>query len=100
LALAALPVLAAGLAITRTFRWISLFRTATINLTLITLGKYLLDFLLDAFPWLLRPTADPHLFTIRFLPLPGIELLSLFGFLVSAWLGCRTPQRAAPAASV
>lgn len=97
LALAALPVLAAGLVITETFRWVSLFRTAMINLTLIMLGKYLLDFLLDAFPWLLLFTADPHVFTIRFLPPLGIDLLSFSSFLVSAWLGCRTPHRATPA---
>jgi hypothetical protein len=97
--LAALAVLAAGLATNQAFRSISLFRTAMINLTLVALGRFLLSFLI-AFPWLLRPTADPHLFTIRFLPPPGLKLLSFFGFLVSAWLGCRTPQRASPAASL
>ena len=97
LALAALPVLAAGLVINQAFRWISLLRTAMINLTLITLGKYLLDFVLAAFPWLLRPTAEPHLFTILLLPPVFLLLLFFSSFLVSAWLGCRAPQRATPA---
>lgn len=97
--LAALPVLAAGLAINQALRWISLFRTALINLTLIALGRFLISSLI-AFPWLLRPTADPHLFTIRFLPALGLELLSFLGFLVAAWLGCRTRQRPTPAASL
>jgi hypothetical protein len=51
LALAALPVLAAGLVINRAFRWVSLLRTGVINLALITLGHYMVDI----FPWLLRP---------------------------------------------
>jgi len=97
LALAALPVLAAGLAISRDFRWASLLRTAMINLTVITVGKYLLDFLLAGFPGLLRPTADPHLFTILLLPPPTVELLFFSSFLVSAWLGCQSPRRAIPA---
>ena len=42
-ALASLPILAAGLAIERSFRWVSLLRTTVINLTLITLGHYSID---------------------------------------------------------
>ena len=90
LALAALPVLAVGLTANRSFRWFSLFRTGTINLALIVLGKYLLDLMLAVFPWLLRPVpGNPYLKTILFLPPPTVELLSFFSFFVSAWLGCR-----------
>jgi hypothetical protein len=90
LALAALPALAAGLVINREFRWSSLLRTAVINLALITLGHYSLDFL----PWLLRPVPDdPHL---RFLIIPRVVVLLLFFaiFLVAAWLGCISPRHA------
>ena len=60
LALTALPALAAALTISRTFRWVNLFRTGTINLTLITLGHYLLYYL---HPWLSRPVpGTPGLF--------------------------------------
>ena len=76
LALAALPVLAAGLLVTREFRWASLFRTALINLTLFTLGHYLLGCLAVS-PWL-----SPLV----------VELAFFSGFLVSAWLGCRSPR--------
>jgi hypothetical protein len=94
LALAALPVLAAALVIDGSFRWASLLRTWVINLSLIMLGHYLLDYLLDVFPWLLRPVpGNPHLFTILILPPPCLELLSFSAFLVSAWLGCLSPPR-------
>lgn len=84
LALAALPILAAGLAIERSFRWVSLFRAALINLTLITLSHYSIDFL----PWLVRPVpGDPY---HGFLIIPGIAqvVLSFSTFLFAAWLGC------------
>ena len=96
LALAALPALAAGLVISRAFRWDSLFRTAVINLALITLGHYLLGYL-DTFPWLKRPVpGNPYLFRILLLPPPSVELLFFSSFLVSAWLGCLSPRHAAP----
>ncbi len=92
LALAALPVLAAGLVITSAFRWISLLRTAVINLALLTLGHYLLGFL-ASLPWLARPVADdPYLRTIPLMPPLVVELFFFCGFLVSAWLGCRSPR--------
>jgi len=95
LALAALPVLAAALVINGSFRWVGLLRTGMINLALIMLGHYLLDYLLDVFPWLLRPVpGNPHLFTILILPPPSLELLFFSSFLVSAWLGCRSPRQA------
>ncbi len=84
LALAALSVLAAGLVIERSFRWICLLRTAAINLALITLGHFSTDFL----PWLSRPVpGDPH---SRFLIIPGVVQVLLFfsTFLAAAWLGC------------
>ena len=89
LALAALPALAAGLAINRAFRWGSLLRTGVINLTLITLGHYLLDVF---GPWLSRPVPDdPH---HRFLIIPPVvQVLSFFStFLAAAWLGCLSPR--------
>jgi len=84
LALAALSILATDLAIERSFRWVSLLRTAVINLTLITLGHYSIDFL----PWLLRPVpGDPH---YKFLIIPSVAqvVLSFSTFLLAAWLGC------------
>ena len=87
LALAALPVLAAGLAIRGEFRWASLLRTGVINLTLITLDKYLRDFL---GPWLSRPVpGNPN---HRYLSPPEFWLLLFFStFLIAAWLGCLSP---------
>ena len=89
LALAALPVLAAGLGINGAFRWVSLLRTGAINLALITLGHFSLDFL----PWLFRPVpGDPH---SRFLMISGgVQVLLFFSaFLAAAWLGCVSPRR-------
>lgn len=93
LALAALPVLAAGLAINGTFRWVSLLRTWILNLALITLGHYSTDFL----PWLTRPVpGDPH---SRYLvvPLGVVQVLFFFTFLVAAWLGCAHRELRRPA---
>ncbi len=55
LALAALPILAAGLVIERSFRWASLARTAAINPALITFGHYSIDLFPSARtpPWCL-----------------------------------------------
>jgi hypothetical protein len=91
LALAALPALAAGLVINGGFRWVSLFRSAVINLALITLGHYLLDVF---GPWLSGPVPG-HPYQ-RVLIIPGVfQILFFFStFLVSAWLGCRPPRRA------
>jgi hypothetical protein len=91
LALAALPVLAVALLINQEFHWISLFRTGVINMAVIAFGKYSLG-LLYTFPWLLRPTADPHVMRILMLPPPSLELLLFSSFLYSAWLGCRSPR--------
>jgi hypothetical protein len=86
LVLAALPVLAAGLVISRIFRWVSLLRTALINLALITLGHYAFVFFLPGNPY------------DRFVIFPGsvqMMMLMLFsGFLVAAWLGCLSPRHA------
>jgi len=74
--------------IQRSFRWICLLRTGAINLALITLGHYSIDFL----PWLLRPVpGEPyHMFLI----IPGIVQVALFfsTFLVAAWLGLSAPN--------
>jgi len=87
LALAALPVLAAALLINGSFHWISLLRTGVISVALITL----LHYLPDAFPWLLRPVAGkPHFRTLIIEPV--FVFFSIF--LVSAWLGCRSPRQA------
>jgi hypothetical protein len=91
LALAALPVLAAGLVINGAFRWISVFRTGVISLGLITLRYYLFEFL---GPWISRPVpGDPY---HRFLIIPAtLQILLLFFiFLVSAWLSCPSPRHA------
>jgi hypothetical protein len=84
LALAALPILAAGLAVNQAFRWGDLLRTAVINLALITLGHYSLDFC----PWLFRPVAGPYHPRRLIIP-PTLQILLFFSsFLVAAWLGC------------
>jgi hypothetical protein len=85
IALAALPVLAAALAISGAFRWVSLLRTGMISLALFTLIHYLPD----AFPWLLRPVAgNPHFRTLIIEPV----FVFFWAFLVSAWLGCLSPR--------
>lgn len=90
LALTALPVLAVGLVISRTFRWVSLLRTALINLALITLGHLSLDF----FPCLLRPAPDNPSHNFLIIP-PVVQVLLFFStFLVAAWLGCISPRHA------
>ena len=75
LALAALPILAAGLAIERSFRWVSLLRTGLINLALMTLVHYSIE------PWLLvhHPV--------------GWWCMFFSTFLVAAWLGCLSSSR-------
>jgi hypothetical protein len=90
LALAALPALVAGLVINREFRWNSLLRTAVINLALITLGNYSLDFL----PWLLRPVpGDPHHMFLIFSKVV-VGVLFFATFLIAAWQGCMPPRHA------
>jgi hypothetical protein len=81
LALAALSVLAAGLVIQRSFRWVSLIwvsllRTGVFNLALIALVHYSIEL------WLLG--GHP------------VEWWCMFfsTFLVAAWLGCVSPRRA------
>jgi hypothetical protein len=89
LALAALPVLAAGLAINRRFTPVSLLRTGVISMALITLGHFSVDLL----PWLSRPVpGDPH---SRFLIISGGVQVALYfsTFLTAAWLGCISPRR-------
>lgn len=94
LALAALPVLAAGLLINQQFRWVSLVRTALIHLSLLAVGHYLLGSL-AASPWLARPVpGNPYLRTILLMPPLFVELAFFSGFLVSAWMGCRLPRNA------
>ena len=89
LALAALPALAVGLVIDRSFRSISLLRTGVITLALLTVDYYLSALL---HPWLTRPVAgDPY---HRFLIVPWVlRMLWVFIiFLASGWVGCR-PSR-------
>ena len=70
LALAVLPILAAGLLINGTFRWSSLFRTGVINLALITFGHYLSDVFQG----------------LRHKILPELQVLIFFStFLIAAW---------------
>jgi len=90
-ALAALPILAAALLINGTFRWLSVLRTGMITLALIALGH----FMPDAFPWLLRPVEGSNHQFKEFI-FPRVVMMALFfsSFLVSAWLGCRSPERA------
>jgi hypothetical protein len=90
LALAALSILAAGLVIERSFRWVSLLRTGVLSLVLITLGHYSIDL----FPWLLRPVPGDQ--NHKYLIIPAIVqmILSFFKFLVAAWLGCASPRYA------
>ena len=88
-ALAALSVLAAGLVIERSFRWVSLLRTAVINLALITFCWYSIDL----FPWLLRSVpGDPRHKVLRF---PAVGVVLWFStFLIAAWLGCLSSPHA------
>lgn len=88
-ALTALPILAAGLATDGSFRWVSLLRTAVINLALIALGHYSIDFL----PWLLRPVPGDSYH--KFLIIPGVlqVILSFSTFFVAAYLGSVSPRR-------
>jgi hypothetical protein len=94
LALAALPVLAAGLVMYGAFRWVSLLRTGIIQLALLTISKYLSD----AFgPWLTRPIPGFPYGRASIFP-PILHMLLFFStFLVAAWLGCRPLRDAAPA---
>jgi hypothetical protein len=83
-ALTSLWVLAIGLLIERSFRWVYLLRTGIINLVLIAIGHYSIDL----FPWLLRPVPGyPYL---KALIVPGVVqvLLLASAFLIAAWLGC------------
>lgn len=93
LALSALPALAAGLVIHGAFRWVSLLRTGTINLALLTISKYLGE----AFrPWLTRPLTGYPYGRVPIIP-PILQILLFFcTFLVAAWLGCRPLRHAAP----
>jgi hypothetical protein len=93
LALAALPVLAIGLAINGAFRWGDLVRTGAINLALTIVGHYLLDFC----PWLFRPVAgNPYHLRSLIIP-PTLQILLFFSnFLISALLGCLPPRHATP----
>jgi hypothetical protein len=95
LVLAALPVLAVALLINREFRWICLFRTGLINMALVALLESISG-LLVLFPWLQRPTADPHGMTLLIMPPALAESLFFCSFLLSAWLGCASTRRATP----
>ena len=90
LALAALSILAAGLAIERSFRWVSLLRTGILNLVLITFGHYSVDL----FPWLLRPAPGRSDRKYLVIPVELVLVLIFSTFLVAAWLGCVSPRRA------
>jgi hypothetical protein len=86
-----LCVLAAGLAVERSFRWISLSRTWIINLTLLVFGHYAVDL----FPWLLRAVpGDPYHHKVLIIPGNLQVLLVASNFLVAAWLGCPLIERA------
>jgi hypothetical protein len=91
LALAALSILAAGLVIERSFRWVSLLRTGVLSLALIAFAHYSTDL----FPWLLRPVPGDQNHG-RYLIIPGMVQLVLFfsTFIVAAWLGCVSPGHA------
>lgn len=87
--LAALSVLAAGLVIERSFRWVSLVRTAVISLTLITFGHYSLDLC----PWLLRPAPGDQTHKFLIIPVTVVIGFCFSSFLAAAWLGCRSWSR-------
>jgi hypothetical protein len=89
LAVAVLPVLAAGLVIERSFRWVSLLRTGLLNLTLITFGHYSVDL----FPWLLRPVPGRSDRKYLVIPVEAVLVLLFLTFLVAAWLGCSSARR-------
>jgi hypothetical protein len=86
LALAALPILAVGLEITRAFRWLSVLRTGAINLALLTLCHYLRDLCPS------RPVpGDPYHWHL-IIPAELEVLLFFSTFLAAAWIGCVTPR--------
>ena len=81
--LATLCVLAAGLAIQRSFRWGYLCRTWMINLALIATMHYSTDW----FPWLLRPIPGDPYHKVLIVP-EAIQVLSLIAtFIIAAWPG-------------
>jgi len=92
LALAALSILAAGLVIERSFRWLSLLRTAVLNLAQIAFGHYSVDL----FPWLLRPDAAHPDRKDLVIPVALVLALLFSTFLIAAWLGCASPRYARP----
>lgn len=83
LTLASLCVLAAGLAIQRSFRWGYLCRTWMINLTLISI----MHFSIDWFPWLLRPIPGDPYHKVLIVP-ETLQVISLLAtFILAAWPG-------------
>lgn len=81
---AALPILGIGLAIDGEFRWLSLLRTGAINLVIISLGNYMID----AFPWLVRPVPGNPYLNVLIIPEVFQILLVYSTFLLAAWIGC------------
>lgn len=81
---AELPILGIGLAIDGEFRWLSLLRTGAINLVIISLGNYMID----AFPWLVRPVPGNPYLNVLIIPEVFQILLVYSTFLVAAWIGC------------
>jgi hypothetical protein len=96
-ALAALPFLAVGLAIDRSFRWSYLLRTATICMAVILIVHFVPYYC----PWLFQPLPGnsnlrrpiiPFFFPVWLAatdgPKDGTEVFQCLYFLISAWLGC------------
>ncbi len=85
ISLSTLAVLATGLIIEHSFRWVALVRTGIVNVALLALNHSLPDL----FPWLLRPVpGEPY---HKVMILPGFVQVVILAstFLVAAWLGCR-----------
>ena len=87
LPIAALPVLAVALAISRAFRWVSLFKTLMFSFVLSTAAHFLLATI--AVPQrVLWPQTDPWVLLAAIL---NVSILSV-AFLLSAHLGCSSPR--------
>lgn len=89
--LAALGILAGGLAIQRSLRWSFLLRTWIANLSLITL----VHFTIGSIPLLLRPVPGDPYHRILIIPAAIQVLITAITFLVAAWIDYPAERTAA-----
>jgi hypothetical protein len=82
--------LAVGRMINREFRLVSLFLAAAINLILITLHHYLLDYLGR---WFFQPIPGDPYHGVLAIGLESEILMVFSAFFIAAWLGCRSPRQ-------